>query len=596
MPRYSDEIISEVFAQNDIVDYASQYIKLKRSGKDYSGLCPFHGEKTPSFHISRDKQLFHCFGCGASGNLVQFVMRMEGLDFVEALKLLADRAGIILPEEDGTADDLLHQKKQRIYQMNRLAARFFYGNLVKNEKGRPALSYLLGRKISPKTITAYGLGYSTEEPRALTDMLLKSGYGKDEIVEAGLAVERNDDVRDKFRSRVIFPIMDLRGNVIGFGGRIMGQAKEINGFKIPKYLNSPETPVFNKGRNLFSLNFAKNDTSGSIILVEGYMDVISVYQAGITNITATLGTAITSDQAKLLLRYCSEILLCYDSDEAGEKATIRAIEVINGVGGRARIIRLKNAKDPDEYINKYGLAAFKQALKDAVPATEYRISKVRAQYNLDVPEGKIEFISDAAEALLSLQNDVEIDAYIKKISEETEISREAVYAEYKKKRGQKKLFTQNTLPKKRPPVNSSLQNSNAEAPPDKAEAPPDKAEAMLFNLMVKSKKYTEKVLSSLSPDYFSSSVSRRLWEMISQNYNQGKPSEPAVMVSGFSDGEADIVSGIFYNHEVYSDNERALEDLIIDIKKSKINKEIKQTADPLKLKGLFEELQRLGRS
>lgn len=589
MPRYSDEIINEVFAENDIVDYVSQYVRLKRSGKDYSGLCPFHGEKTPSFHVSRDKQLFHCFGCGASGNLVQFVMRMEGLDFVEALKVMADRAGIVLPEDNGLVDDELHKKKQRIYQMNKLAARFFYNNLVKGEKGRAALEYFKNRKISPKTITSYGLGYSTDDRRALTDMLVSQGYTEEEILEAGLCVRRGDKMTDKFLNRVIFPIIDLRGNVIGFGGRIMGQAQTVNGFKIPKYLNSPETPVFSKGRNLFSLNFAKNDDSGKIILVEGYMDVISVYQAGIKNITATLGTAITPEQAKLLLRYCSEILLCYDSDEAGEKATLRAIDVINGVGGRAKIIRLKGAKDPDEYINKNGIAAFGRAIDEALPSTEYRITRVRSQYNLDSPEGKVEFISQSADTLLTLQSDVEVDAYIKKLAEETGISREAIYAEYRKKKGKKNLREQHTL-QQRPVV---LKNTDDSSP---AAVRPKKAEALILNLMIKQKKYTEKVLSALSADDFSSSVSKRLLEMISENHRRGKISDPAVIVSEFTGAEAEIVASIFYNNEIYSDNEAAIDDLIIDIKKSKINNEIKETADPLRLKELFEELQRLGRS
>lgn len=582
MPRYSEEIINEVFAQNDIVDYVSQYVKLKRSGKDYSGLCPFHGEKTPSFHVSREKQLYHCFGCGASGNLVQFVMRMEGLDFVEALKVMADRAGIILPEDGGVIDDVLHQKKQRIYQMNKFAARFFYNNLVKNEKGRVALAYFKDRRITPKTITSYGLGYSTDDRRMLTDALVQNGYSEEEILEAGLAVTRKDGIADKFRNRVIFPIIDLRGNVIGFGGRIMGQAKEINGFKIPKYLNSPETPVFSKGKNLFSLNFAKNDESDKIILVEGYMDVISVYQSGVRNITATLGTAITPDQAKLLLRYCSEILLCYDSDEAGEKATIRAIDVINGVGGKARIIRLKGAKDPDEYINKNGIGAFRQALKDAVPSTEYRLSKVKSQYNLDATEGKIEFITQAADTLLTLQNDVEVDAYIKKISEETGISRDAVYSEYKKKKGSK-TWTNRENPIPRPDI---VRRAEPDAPPMIF---PDKAESLLLNLMTKNKKYVEKVKEYLSENDFSAPVSRKLWGMILKNHEEGKIPEPAVMVSGFAGEDARVASGIFYNNEVYADDEKALRDLISDIKVNKIRKEISETADSVRLKSLFEE-------
>ena len=589
MPRYSEDIINEVFAENDIVDYVSQYVKLKRSGKDFSGLCPFHGEKSPSFHVSRDKQLFHCFGCGASGNLVQFVMRIVGLDFVEALKVLADRAGIILPEDNGVADDVIHEKKQRMYKMNKFAARFFYNNLVKHEKGRVALEYFKNRQISPKTITSYGLGYSLDEKRNLTDALIKEGFKEEEILEAGLSVERDGKYVDKFRNRVMFPIIDLRGNVIGFGGRIMGQAKEINGFKIPKYLNSPETLVFNKGRNLFSLNYARKDESGRIILVEGYMDVISVYQAGVTNIAATLGTAITPDQAKLLLRYCSEILLCYDSDEAGEKATIRAIEVINGVGGRARIIRLKGSKDPDEYIQKNGVAAFKRAIAEAIPSTEYRISGVKSQYNIDTPEGKIEFISKAAETLLSIQNDVEVDAYIKKMSEETGISREAIYSEYKKKKGNK-----NNQPKES--VTKPIVIKNTQETQKQDVVYPTKTEALLLNLMVKNKKYIDIVKESISEEDFSAPVSKRLLKMIFEAKESGKLPEPSVIINAFDGGDAQIAARIFYNNEIYSDEEKSINDLIIDLKKSKINKEINSTKDPVRLKELIEELTKLGRA
>lgn len=588
MPRYSEDIINEVFAENDIVDYVSQYVKLKRAGKDYSGLCPFHGEKTPSFHVSRDKQLFHCFGCGASGNLVQFVMRIEGLDFVEALKLLAERAGITLPEDNGVADDYVHEAKQRIYKMNKFAARFFYNNLVKHEKGKIALEYFKNRRISPKTITSYGLGYSLDEKRNLTEALLKEGFKEEEILQAGLSVERDGRFVDKFRNRVMFPIIDLRGNVIGFGGRIMGDAKEINGFKIPKYLNSPETLVFNKGRNLFSLNYAKKEETGRIILVEGYMDVISVYQAGVKNIAATLGTAITPEQAKLLLRYCSEILLCYDSDEAGEKATIRAIEVINGVGGRARIIRLKGSKDPDEYIKKNGVAAFKRAVAEAIPSTEYRISGVKAQYNTDTTEGKVEFISKAADTLISLQNDVEVDAYIKKISEETGISREAIYSEYKKKKGNKN-YRQNEIIKK--PVN--LPKSTGAVHEEAAY--PTKTEALLLNLMVKNKRYIETVRENITEEDMAAPVSKKLLGMIFEVSKDGKLPEPSVIINAFDGADSQIAGRIFYNNEIYSDEEKTINDLIIDIKKSKINKEINNTKDPVRLKELIEELTKLGK-
>ena len=293
--RISDDIISKICDENDIIDYVSQYVQLKKSGRDYSGLCPFHNEKTPSFHVSREKQLFHCFGCGASGNLVQFVMRTENLDFVDALHLLADRAGIIIPESGGRVSDEEHEKKKRILEMNKTAARFFYTCLKDKNIGAAAQQYFQKRHIPWKTITVYGLGYAPPARDALIKQLMAKGYKAEEILNAGLAVSRNGKLCDKFRDRVMFPIIDVRGNVIGFGGRVMHNNKEVNGYAIPKYLNSPETPVFDKGRNLFSLNLAKNSSEQDIILCEGYMDVISVYQAGVHNIVATLGTAITEN-------------------------------------------------------------------------------------------------------------------------------------------------------------------------------------------------------------------------------------------------------------------------------------------------------------
>ena len=346
----SEDIISEICSNNDIIDYVSKFVQLKKTGRDYIGLCPFHNEKTPSFHVSGEKQLFHCFGCGASGNLVQFVMRTENLDFVETIKLLADRAGIVIPENGENMSNETHERKKRILDMNKLSARFFYDTLKNPEKGTEAREYFNKRRLSGKIINIYGLGYADSDKTSLINFLKTKNYTEKQILEAGLAVEREGKIVDKFRNRVMFPIIDVRGNIIGFGGRTMLDVKEINGYKIPKYLNSSETAAFDKGRNLFSLNLAKNAKSDKLILCEGYMDVISVYQAGVHNIVATLGTAITENQAKLMLRYANEILICYDMDEAGQKAALRAIDIINSVNGKSRVIHLNGAKDPDEYI------------------------------------------------------------------------------------------------------------------------------------------------------------------------------------------------------------------------------------------------------
>lgn len=584
---YSNDVISEVLAGNDIIDYVSQYVHLKKNGRDYSGLCPFHKEKSPSFHVSGEKQLFHCFGCGAGGNLLQFVMRSEGIDFVEALKLLADRAGIMLPEEN--SDYAFHEKKKKIYEMNKAAARFYYSVLT-SEEGREAVEYFKKRQLSGKTVKTFGLGYAPDDYGTLKKYMNGLGYTDAELLEAGLAASRDNRVYDRFRDRVMFPIIDLRGNIIGFGGRILKDSREINGFKPPKYLNSAETPVFSKGKNLFSLNNAKKDGSEKLILVEGYMDVISVYQAGIINVVATLGTALTEDQAKLLMKYCNEILICYDSDEAGQKATARAIGIINSVGGRAGVIRLKGAKDPDEYIKANGSQSFKNAVQNAIPSTEYSLSTVKALYNTEVTEGKIQFISDAAKILSSLEDAVEVDAYIRRISAETEISKEAVYSEYKKHK-KKSVYKEKQQSEKLLHIKAEGQASAAVHESTLIE----KAEKKLLNLIIQSKKFCRKAAEIFPAEEFSNEIYRKLAKKIYENFSDGVISEPAVLVSMFENENIKTASEVFYNMEVYEDNDKTFDDLVISIKKEKIKKQILEEKNPERLKELLSEQARLAK-
>ncbi len=593
VPYYSDDVINEVFSENDIVDFVSQYVRLKKSGNDYSGLCPFHKEKSPSFHVSRDKQLFHCFGCGASGNLVQFVMRTEGLDFLEALKLLAERAGIELPENGentGTQSQLI---KKKVYEMNRIAAKFYYDTLVKSPDGKIGYAYFQERKISPKTVTSFGLGFAPDGYTALREHLIKLGYSDDEMLTAGLVVQREDKIYDKFRNRVIFPIIDLRGNVIGFGGRIMGQAVETYGFKLPKYLNSAETPVFNKGRNLFSLNLAKKNTPYSIILVEGYMDVITVYQAGVTNVVATLGTALTDNQAKLLMKYCNEILLCYDSDEAGQKATIRAIEIINSIGGRSRVIKLKGAKDPDEYIKSNGTAMFLKAVSDAVPSTQFRLNILKSKYSLDSPEGKSLFVSEATEALQSLTDAVTVDAYINQIASDTQINKEAIYSEYRK----------------RAVINANSEKSNQERELKEVKKENESffavsgqsqklinIEKKLIFLMSSSKKHIDEVQKDFTPEDFIHPIHKKLVQKIYDAKKEDKLIEVSILVNDFDGQEVNYVSNIFYNFEEFSDVNETVSELIKNFKMEKIKELMTNEKDAKTINELVKQLAELKNS
>ncbi len=594
MPYYPDEIVNDIFAENDIVDYVSKYVNLKKTGRDYSGLCPFHKEKSPSFHVSSEKQLFHCFGCGASGNLVQFVMRTEGLDFVESLKLLAERAGIQLPEDNGQYDINSGSLKKKIYEMNKLSARFFYENLTKHPEGKTALSYFTERKISQKTIVSFGLGFARDNYTALHDYLATKGYSNDEMLSAGLVVLREDKIYDKFRNRVMFPIIDLRGNIIGFGGRIMGEAKTQSGFKIPKYLNTAETPVFNKGKNLFSLNLAKKSYPVSIILVEGYMDVITVYQAGITNVVATLGTALTENQAKLLMKYCNEILICYDLDEAGQKATIRAIEIINSVGGRSKVIKLKNAKDPDEYIKTYGAQAFASAISDAVPSTAFRISLLKQKYSLDSPEGKSLFISEACEVLQSIKDAVEVDAYINQLSTLCEISKDAIYSEYKKKVASYEKTTDASISreadKEKDKINS-YPTINTDVSPKLINA-----EKKLILLMAENKKYFDMVMKEFSTADFSNEIHKKLVEKIENSYKNSKHIELSMLLNDFTDDSVNYVSNIFYNMEEYKDKDEAVFELIKSIKIEKLSEKISKETDAAVVRELVSEISVIRRS
>lgn len=591
MPRrISDEMISNICDENDIIDYVSQYVQLKKSGRDYSGLCPFHNEKTPSFHVSREKQLFHCFGCGASGNLVQFVMRTENLDFVDALRHLADRAGIIIPEGDDDFSDETHEKKKKILSMNKIAARFFYDCLKDKQTGEKAQQYFINRNIAWKTVTTYGLGYAPEGRDALLKYLLSQGYKTEEIVEAGLAVSRDGRVYDKFRDRVMFPIIDVRGNVIGFGGRIMHNNKEVNGYKIAKYLNSPETPVFDKGKNLFSLNLAKNAKTSEMILCEGYMDVISVYQAGIKNIVATLGTAITENQAKLMLRYTGEILICYDSDEAGTKAALRAIDIISSVGGRSRVIRLKNAKDPDEYINKNGIEQFREAVRKAMPSTEFKISLVKQQYDITNPEGKILFINEVVEIFSKIKDAVEIDAYITKVADDTGISRDAILSKYREKTSKssyRKIPTKTEYQKRAERQKKEVEREL------KVTRSLIEAEKRLIGLMAQSKKLFKAAAKHITAEDFSTAVYRKIAQTIYTCYANGYSPDPAMIMNDFTGSEISEASEVFYNLEVYSGDEATVTELLYTIKLEKLDIRINMETNAASLAELFKEREKV---
>lgn len=417
---YSEELIEEIRSRNDIVDVISGYVRLQKKGSSYFGLCPFHNEKSPSFSVSRQKQMYYCFGCGAGGNVYTFLMEYENFSFVEAVKYLADRAGVELPEAEYSKEakekaDL----KASILEINKLAAKYYYVQL-KSERGKNAYTYLKDRKLSDETITAFGLGYSNKFSDDLYKYLRKKGYSEELIRQAGLInTDERQGVYDKFWNRVMFPIMDVNSRVIGFGGRVMGDAK-------PKYLNSPETAVFDKSRNLYGLNRARTSRKPYFLLCEGYMDVIALHQAGFTNAVASLGTALTPGHASLIKRYVQEVYLTYDSDDAGTRAALRAVPILREAGITAKVVRMDPYKDPDEFIKNLGAEEYERRIDEARNGFLFSIDMLLRDYDMGSPEGKTAFFRETARRLMAFEDELERNNYIDAVASEYGVRKESL--------------------------------------------------------------------------------------------------------------------------------------------------------------------------
>lgn len=413
----SDQFLQELKYRSDIEQVVGSYVNLRRRGRTLSGLCPFHSEKSPSFTVYPENQSFYCFGCGAGGDVISFIRRIENLDYMEAVRLLAQRAGMQVPEEAG--DDRSSRQRKRILELNRDAARYFHRSLM-SEAGRPGRAYLIGRGLTRDTIVHFGIGYAAEGWDGLTNAMRQQGYTKEELLAAHLVSEgARGGIYDTFRNRAIFPIIDLRGNVIAFGGRNLGE-------KGPKYLNSSDTPVFKKSRNLFALNFAKGSPRKGLILCEGYMDVVSLHQAGFTNAVATLGTALTEEQCRLIAQYTGEVLLSYDSDGPGQAATQRATGLLEAAGVKIKVLSIPDAKDPDEFIKKFGAERFEQLIEGSSSATDFAISKLRGENDVTTAEGKVSFLKQFAVLMAGLPNPIEREVYLSKICRELEVDKAAV--------------------------------------------------------------------------------------------------------------------------------------------------------------------------
>jgi len=508
----NDELLEKIKDNSDIVNIISDYVSLKKSGSNYIGLCPFHNEKTPSFTVSESKQLFHCFGCGEGGDVLTFIMKKENLDFIDAVQLLADKLGIDV--EQNNVNEKVNKERLKTFEINKKAARYFFNNLMKNKY---ALSYLAKRKISVKAIRQFGLGFSLDSWDSLYNYLKGDSYSDEEIEKTGLIIKsnKNNSYYDRFRNRIIFPIIDTKGNILGFGGRVLDNT-------MPKYLNSPDTVVFNKGNHLYGLNLLNRYSNRKrILLVEGYMDVISLFSRGINYSVASLGTAFTERQSKLIKRYGEEIYICYDSDTAGIKATLKAIEIMHKIDVKPRIISLPNGMDPDDYIKNYGLVEFESLFAKSLNHIEFKVQNIKKKYDLAKLDDKIKFTKEVAKIIKDIKSPIEQDGYINRISNETGISKDAIEKEIRGNNYYNNKFNKDTkyLKPSIKPVETLLPSAN------------DTAEIDLLKFMIKEKDYFEYILKSLKVDDFETEEAKNIMNELEIMYQDDDLIDEKVLIN-----------------------------------------------------------------
>ncbi|MBE6774222.1 MAG: DNA primase [Ruminococcaceae bacterium] len=541
MARFSDEFLSELRMRCDIEQIISSYVQLKRRGKNLVGLCPFHNEKTPSFTVYPESQSYYCFGCGAGGEVINFIRRAENLDYVEAVSYLCDKCSMVLPS-DGY-DDSIAQKRKRIYEINREAARFFNSCLYTDE-GEKGLEYYKMRGYKKSTITKFGLGYAPDKWDSLLKFMRQKGYSYEELHAANLAnrSERDGKIRfyDAFRNRVIVPIIDARGNVVAFGGRVLDDSK-------PKYINSSDTLVYKKSLGVFGLNFAKNSKENSLILVEGYMDAISLHQAGFDNVIACLGTALTSEMAHLLSRYCDEIILSYDADEAGQKATARAIDIFNSIGMKLRIVHLSGGKDPDEILRNYGPERFRSLIEGAANDIEFALVRLRNDYDLATSDGKMKFLEKASEVLAGTRNRIAQDIYSSRLADELSVSKQSILIRIDQL-SRRSAVTQERKQFRDIQQRSVSENSKAALAND-TDIRSIKAQQMLIATLMKSPELLRSMGDGISEEDFSVPLYARLFSVIKEKILESRNLELTFFSQELAPDEMDELVSIVRKHE-----------------------------------------------
>ncbi|HHV98544.1 MAG TPA: DNA primase [Clostridiaceae bacterium] len=566
---YPEDIIEEVRISNDIVDVVMEYVRLERKGKDYFGLCPFHKEKTPSFSVAPAKQIFYCFGCGKGGNVIQFIMEIENLSYIDAVKLLADRARIQLPDGDSPEEKEKALIKRRLIEINTEAARFFF-SMLNSPKGEKARWYLKNRDIKESIIRKFGIGYSGDSWNELFIYLKKKGFEEEHILKSGLVLlNKAGTFYDRFRERIMFPIFDIRGNVIAFGGRVMDSSK-------PKYMNSPETVVYNKSKNLYALNFAKNSGEKRLIIVEGYMDVISLHQSGIINTVASLGTALTESQGRTLKKYAEEVIISFDADTAGQAATMRGLDLLSDIGCNVKVLKIPDGKDPDEFIRKNGVDAFKKLIDKSISLVEYKIEILKKNIDTDTVDGKIKFLNKTADILSKIDNSVEREMYVKKLAAQYRISEESIFSEVYKR-------INKTAGLKTPAINAASRKKISKGiQEDGIDARILHDERFLLALLCVDNSIYRTVKDKITPDIFSDSQNKEIARIILERIEDGRGIVPGELLGMLENDIADDFARLFNEECHCDDNKKAILGTIRNIEMNRLKKRQNEILDILK--------------
>lgn len=552
----SDDFIYRLRAENPIEDVFGSYTLLRRQGSNFKCLCPFHSERTPSCTVYRDTQSFYCFGCGAGGDVITFIKRIENLNYIEAVRFLADRAGLTVPENN--YNDKTLKEKSKTFEINRETANFYYKNLLSGDDKR-GLAYFKSRNLLPQTIKKYGLGYAPDSWNSLRDHLRSLGFKDSEMITAGVCRSSQKGCYDVFRGRVMFPIIDLRGNVIAFGGRIISGEGA-------KYINSSDTPVFKKSRNLFSLNHAKNAASKKLILAEGYMDVITINQAGFENVVATLGTALTPEQARIMSQYANEVIIAYDSDIAGQEATQKAINLLNAAGVTTKIIKMESAKDPDEYIKKFGNTRFKLLLENSGDAIAFELEKCKNGLDISKEEDKVVYLRKIVSVISALDDPLQRSVYISKISKETDINTGIIntqveYTIKNKQNIKKKLEWKN--------IENSV-NTRDEINPDSVKYPREsKSEEFIILYTSKNPDKLEHILSKITAQDFVTEFNKRVFSSVCKAISQSESFSLSHLSDEYTDAEMGKICGIEAKNRETTIKEETLYDCIDVLKNFK---------------------------